>query len=218
MAGANEQNAESIFFNIKKTPKRYSTEIIKNWNVIKPVFMKLMKNYRPIKISDYQYGLSTTRKCNSRLIVCEFNDKTKVREYYQLHGCWYCCECNRESKRGRPRKLKLGKLLIEYGIVFVEKAHHCKSREASIVQRIQSILENDPTKHSNYYRELANPSLELMETNTTNDTLTDETSPETSQTNNITTPTCPTTHPTFKVEEDNDDCVILDVKPQVLNR
>uniref|UniRef100_A0AC34G2V9 Uncharacterized protein n=1 Tax=Panagrolaimus sp. ES5 TaxID=591445 RepID=A0AC34G2V9_9BILA len=191
-------------------PRQYSKEIIENWSNIEPGLSQLMKKYRPIKISDYQYGLSNSRKQNSRLIVFEFDDKTKVREYRRAGNFWRCCVCSYTRGMRHGKKIKAAKLFIKYGIVFVDKAHNCKSRDISIVNRIQDILESTAIVHTNYNKERAKEWLKLAENNT-NDTDV----PAASKTNTVLTTTA-SRNPKYKEEED-DDCIILDVKPKILN-
>uniref|UniRef100_A0A914P8H2 Uncharacterized protein n=1 Tax=Panagrolaimus davidi TaxID=227884 RepID=A0A914P8H2_9BILA len=69
-------------------------------DTIKPKISKLLKTHRPIKLTEYEYGissdLSTTKDC--RLIIREKDDRSKVRQYLKHQNHWNCSNRKRSNK------------------------------------------------------------------------------------------------------------------------
>uniref|UniRef100_A0A914Q7C2 Uncharacterized protein n=1 Tax=Panagrolaimus davidi TaxID=227884 RepID=A0A914Q7C2_9BILA len=124
-----------ILADIQKSIKEYSTEEINDWESIKSNIEKILETHRPIKLCDYEYGMTMTLKNGNRIIVKEENDKTKVREYSKSNNSWICSN----------RHCKYATLKIKYGIVFAAITHNCEPREYSMALKIQELLKQGKT-------------------------------------------------------------------------
>uniref|UniRef100_A0AC35GGX4 Uncharacterized protein n=1 Tax=Panagrolaimus sp. PS1159 TaxID=55785 RepID=A0AC35GGX4_9BILA len=78
-----------ILADIQKSIKEYSTEEVIDWIPFKSID-KILETHRPIKLCDFEYGMTMTLKNGHRIIVKEENDKTKVREYSKSNNSWIC--------------------------------------------------------------------------------------------------------------------------------
>uniref|UniRef100_A0AC35GWU2 Uncharacterized protein n=1 Tax=Panagrolaimus sp. PS1159 TaxID=55785 RepID=A0AC35GWU2_9BILA len=123
--------------------KEFTKEEINNLNSIKPEISKLLKTHRPIKLTEYEYGISSdvsTTK-DHRLIIREKDDRSKVREYLKNQNYWYCnayCSYSQYYKH----RCSAQRLIINYGIVFAPKNHStgCETKEYTFAMEVQDLL------------------------------------------------------------------------------
>uniref|UniRef100_A0A914QTH7 Uncharacterized protein n=1 Tax=Panagrolaimus davidi TaxID=227884 RepID=A0A914QTH7_9BILA len=112
--------------------KEYTKEEINNLEAFKSEIEKVPKTFRLIKLSDYEYGLSSNGKKDHRIIVKEERDKSKVREYSKNgKNYWYCSKCKSSAF-----------LKFKYGILFaaIQHGNGCETKEYSFAKKIQSLL------------------------------------------------------------------------------
>uniref|UniRef100_A0A914QB50 Uncharacterized protein n=1 Tax=Panagrolaimus davidi TaxID=227884 RepID=A0A914QB50_9BILA len=130
---------ESKYNTLISSLYQYLKEPIKDFASFKPEILNILKTYRPIRVVDYQYGISKSLKRRSKIIIHEFQNRSMVREYFKTgKNDWNCCECNRTETSSQTKE-RVADLLIQYGIVFVKIEHNCKPRQISFVQRIQKL-------------------------------------------------------------------------------
>uniref|UniRef100_A0A914PYK2 Uncharacterized protein n=1 Tax=Panagrolaimus davidi TaxID=227884 RepID=A0A914PYK2_9BILA len=131
-------DVESKYSNLVNSLYQYLNESIKDFASLKPEILNILKTHRPIRVVDYQFGISKSLKGKSQLVVHELNQRSIVREYFKYgNNGWYCCECNRTETSSQTDEKLIGDLLIKHGIVFVKIEHDCKPRQFSFVQQIQ---------------------------------------------------------------------------------
>uniref|UniRef100_A0AC34G352 Uncharacterized protein n=1 Tax=Panagrolaimus sp. ES5 TaxID=591445 RepID=A0AC34G352_9BILA len=136
----NSKNVEEKYKKFVRCLYRYLSEPIKNFSLIKPKILELFKTHRPIKVADYQYGISKAGKNKSQLIVHELNERAKVREYFKTgKNVWFCCECNRTASKTNDHSIVIGDLVIAHGILFVKLELICEPRQLSFVLQIQKL-------------------------------------------------------------------------------
>uniref|UniRef100_A0A914QLC6 Uncharacterized protein n=1 Tax=Panagrolaimus davidi TaxID=227884 RepID=A0A914QLC6_9BILA len=135
MAETTERERKKLFVQLMYSLKEYTTEVIADQEAVKPIVLELLKFHHPIKLVDYEYGLSRSLKKNHRLIIKESEDKTKAREYIKIATSWYCS--NRVSQRSI--RCTSANLEIKYGIVFAPNNHNdiCIAKDYSYVMKIQ---------------------------------------------------------------------------------
>uniref|UniRef100_A0A914QER2 Reelin domain-containing protein n=1 Tax=Panagrolaimus davidi TaxID=227884 RepID=A0A914QER2_9BILA len=129
---------ESNYNTLVSSLYQYLKEPIKDFASLKPEILNILKTYRPIRVVDYQYGISKSLKGKSQIIIHEFKERSLVREYFKTGKNWNCCECNRIRTSSQINE-SIADLLIQYGIVFVKIEHSCKPRQLSFVQQIQKL-------------------------------------------------------------------------------
>uniref|UniRef100_A0AC34F427 Uncharacterized protein n=1 Tax=Panagrolaimus sp. ES5 TaxID=591445 RepID=A0AC34F427_9BILA len=144
MAGATAEKCQKLFDEIIQSLPEYSKEDISNPEAIKSEILELLKTYRPVKLADYEYGLSHALKKDHHLIVKEKEDKTKVKIFSKSGISWFCS--NNVSKNYKCKSY----LKIKYGIVFVTSHHTklCASKDYSFVMEIQEFLKQGKTKEA----------------------------------------------------------------------
>uniref|UniRef100_A0A914QGM3 Uncharacterized protein n=1 Tax=Panagrolaimus davidi TaxID=227884 RepID=A0A914QGM3_9BILA len=124
--------AEISVSEIMKSLKEYTKEEINNLEAFKSEIEKVPKTFCLIKLSDYEYGLSSNGKTDHRIIVKEERDKSKVREYSKNgKNYWYCSKCKSSAF-----------LKFKYGILFaaIQHGNCCETKEYSFAKKIQSLL------------------------------------------------------------------------------
>uniref|UniRef100_A0A914QA95 Uncharacterized protein n=1 Tax=Panagrolaimus davidi TaxID=227884 RepID=A0A914QA95_9BILA len=133
-------DVESKYNNLVNSLYQYLNESVKDFASLKPEILNILQTHRPIRVVDYQFGISKSLKGKSQLIVYELNQRSMVREYFKYgNSGWYCCECNRTETSSQTDEKIIGDLLIKHGIVFVKIEHDCKPRQFSFVQQIQKL-------------------------------------------------------------------------------
>uniref|UniRef100_A0A914Q8H8 Uncharacterized protein n=1 Tax=Panagrolaimus davidi TaxID=227884 RepID=A0A914Q8H8_9BILA len=131
---------ESNYNTLVNSLYQYLKEPIKDFASHKPEILNILKTHRPIRVVDYEYGISKSLKGKSQIIIHEFKeDRSMVREYFKTgKNDWNCCECNRIRASSQINE-SIADLLIQYGIVFVKIEHECKPRQISFAQQIQKL-------------------------------------------------------------------------------
>uniref|UniRef100_A0A914PZZ0 Uncharacterized protein n=1 Tax=Panagrolaimus davidi TaxID=227884 RepID=A0A914PZZ0_9BILA len=133
---------ESSYNTLVNSLYQYLKEPIKDFASFKPEILNILKTYRPIRVVDYEYGISKSLKGKSQIIIHEFKERSLVREYFKTgKNDWKCCECNRIRTSSQINE-SVPDLLIQYGIVFVKIKHDCKPRQISFVQQIQKLYKD----------------------------------------------------------------------------
>lgn len=139
MTEKSDAKCQELFVEIVKALNEYTSHEIADWEVVKPEILKLLKTNRHVKLCDYEWGLSYKGEKDSRIIVKEEEDKSKVREYALFASVWRCSNYN----LARPRKC-FSFALIRYGILFVTTDHskHCNAKDHLLVMKIQDFLKD----------------------------------------------------------------------------
>uniref|UniRef100_A0AC35FQV5 FLYWCH-type domain-containing protein n=1 Tax=Panagrolaimus sp. PS1159 TaxID=55785 RepID=A0AC35FQV5_9BILA len=124
---SNDAKYEKEFDEMVNARNEYCKKSKEDMMKMKSKILPHFKQYRPVKMENFTYGISTSLKENHRIIIYESNDKSKVREYY-LHSkrYWYCTDCS--AKR----------LLNFDGIILISRIHRCKKRNAKEVMKKQA--------------------------------------------------------------------------------
>uniref|UniRef100_A0A914YFF9 Uncharacterized protein n=1 Tax=Panagrolaimus superbus TaxID=310955 RepID=A0A914YFF9_9BILA len=136
---------EDSFANIIENSEKYSTEkkevILSN----KSKLLSILKSHNPIKVGNYEFGLSEHLQPNKRLNVFEWNDRKRIREYSERpgkHNSWTCRECFRISERVSNRGIvnTFPALFFVSGIVLVPNEHSCKPMNYLLAMHHQKLL------------------------------------------------------------------------------
>uniref|UniRef100_A0A914YDB1 SPK domain-containing protein n=1 Tax=Panagrolaimus superbus TaxID=310955 RepID=A0A914YDB1_9BILA len=138
-----EQEREKLFVEIITSLQEYTNENITDQEAIKSEIVDLLKTHRPVKLTDWEYGLSKVLKKDHQIIVKEKEDEKQVRIF--LKPYFYCS--NRPSHTKCNSSLK-----IKFGIVFAPISHgkKCKAKNYSFVMEIQDLLKHGKTKEAIY--------------------------------------------------------------------
>uniref|UniRef100_A0A914PMF3 SPK domain-containing protein n=1 Tax=Panagrolaimus davidi TaxID=227884 RepID=A0A914PMF3_9BILA len=154
MAEKSETERKKLIEEIMDSIKEYTKEDINDPEEAKSTFDKLLKTHRPIKLSNYEYGLSFSLKKDYRLIIKEENDETNVREYFNNQKYWCCTN----SRRKAPKCLE--KLIFQYGIIFAPIKHirKCETNEFAFVMEIQNALKEGNITEARRIAQLKNKS------------------------------------------------------------
>uniref|UniRef100_A0AC34FEC4 Uncharacterized protein n=1 Tax=Panagrolaimus sp. ES5 TaxID=591445 RepID=A0AC34FEC4_9BILA len=145
MANSTEKERKKLFSTIIQSLQEYSEEQINDPEEIKSEIVDLLKTHRPVKLADYEYGLSRNLKKDQQLIVKEKDDETKVLVYAKKGLHWYC------SNRRTILNCRSSSLKIRYGIAFAPIVHGgaCNAKDYSSVMEIQELLKQGKTKEAN---------------------------------------------------------------------
>uniref|UniRef100_A0A914R3I6 Uncharacterized protein n=1 Tax=Panagrolaimus davidi TaxID=227884 RepID=A0A914R3I6_9BILA len=141
-----KRSPEELFAKILKSINEYTTEKAEVLLLNKSKLLTILKSYRPLKIGNYIYGLTLNLLKKKRLIVFEWNDKRRIREYSYTKrpNLWTCRECfrlNDHHNQHRPYTY----LYLVNGIVFVSIKHDCVPRDYNLVMQYQKFLEEGDT-------------------------------------------------------------------------
>uniref|UniRef100_A0AC34GU86 Uncharacterized protein n=1 Tax=Panagrolaimus sp. ES5 TaxID=591445 RepID=A0AC34GU86_9BILA len=132
---------EDAFKEIIGNLKEYTSQGLEDVMVNKTRILRFLKTYHPVKIDNYVFGLSENLRTDKRLIVFEWNDRKRVREYTKKPGKnnhWVCRECFRQYERG---VVKIQHYLFLYsGIVLVHNTAICKPISYELVMQYQKFL------------------------------------------------------------------------------
>lgn len=134
----------SLFENIMEKLSDFTKEkpevVLSN----KLAILRVLKAHHPVKLHDYQYGLTVNLRKNQRLIVFEWNDRKRVREYSKdLDNKWKCLECYRLSQH--VNKYIHSHLYFINGIAFALIDHACYPRDFELIMQYQRFLEEGDT-------------------------------------------------------------------------
>uniref|UniRef100_A0AC34FUD7 Uncharacterized protein n=1 Tax=Panagrolaimus sp. ES5 TaxID=591445 RepID=A0AC34FUD7_9BILA len=138
-----EVSFAKIIENLKDYTNEKSEDILSN----KFKLLCALKTHRPVRTCDYQYGVTENLRNNRRVIVFEWNDKKRIREYSQKSGrnnLWVCRECFRLNHR--RNNFSYAYVYVLNGIVFIPNDHSCKPRDYELVMIYQKFLEEGNRK------------------------------------------------------------------------
>uniref|UniRef100_A0A914YHT0 Uncharacterized protein n=1 Tax=Panagrolaimus superbus TaxID=310955 RepID=A0A914YHT0_9BILA len=152
---------EDLFANIIENLEKYSTEKAEVILSNKSKLLSCLKTHYPIKIDNYEFGLSENLKPNKRLTVFEWNDRKRVREYSQrpdYPNLWLCRECFRMFDRVSNRGVVNSYPTLYYvsGIVFVPNEHNCKPMNYLLVMHYQKLLHEGNVQEARRMRQKIN--------------------------------------------------------------
>uniref|UniRef100_A0AC34F0M1 Uncharacterized protein n=1 Tax=Panagrolaimus sp. ES5 TaxID=591445 RepID=A0AC34F0M1_9BILA len=139
---------EAAFADIIENLQDYTTEKAEVVLSNKGKILSALKTHRPIITVNYKFGLIQNLRRNQRLIVFEWNDRKRVREYshkIDRKNLWVCRECFRINNR----KNLYGYFFLYYicDIAFVPYNHYCKPKDYELVMQYQKFLaDGDTTK------------------------------------------------------------------------
>uniref|UniRef100_A0A914YPK2 Uncharacterized protein n=1 Tax=Panagrolaimus superbus TaxID=310955 RepID=A0A914YPK2_9BILA len=136
MAELTEEMREKLFFEIITSSKEYTKENITDPKRVKSGILSILRTHRPIKLIDYEYGLSHALMKDYQIIVKEKEDKSKVRVYCKNKKYFYCVKY-RQRLNNCSSNLK-----FKCGILFAAIHHRnkCEAKDYSVVQKIQDLL------------------------------------------------------------------------------
>uniref|UniRef100_A0AC34F5J8 Uncharacterized protein n=1 Tax=Panagrolaimus sp. ES5 TaxID=591445 RepID=A0AC34F5J8_9BILA len=132
---------EASFANIIENLKDYTNEKAEVVMSHKLYLLRILKTHYPVKIGNFVFGLSENLQKNKHIIVFEWNDRKRVREYTKKSDCknlWRCRECFR-LHRGKAHSNCY--LSFVNGIVFVPYIHDCKPLSYELIMHYQKYLE-----------------------------------------------------------------------------